>query len=307
MAESESVQYFQFDEQGNMFVFAPGAGMTGNVTLVRPGDDLIFSSVESVNETQLQLASQSTVTLASDTQCAAMSSQRSYHVPFDDGKIEEFTHKKFSPETNKKIKWVIKMYSEWREYRNSRDDLENVPCDLRDRSTITPDSLIFGVSRFITEVKKLDGSDFPGKTLYDLVICIQFHLETMGIAWHLLSNEMFNDVKFTLDNMMKLRTSQGIGLSVRKAQVLSKTDEDFLWSCDLLGCKNPQMLLNTVVFLVGKGFALRAGKEHQVLRSPPFGSQFEFMRDPDGVLFIRYKEEVGLDQQRRSKTQKSGS
>ena len=29
VSESESVQYFQFDGDGNTFIFAPGAGCTG--------------------------------------------------------------------------------------------------------------------------------------------------------------------------------------------------------------------------------------------------------------------------------------
>ena len=164
---------------------------------------------------------------------------------------------------------------------------------------IPRESLIFAMSRFITEVKKVDGSEYPGKTLYDIVICVQFHLETLGFAWKLLNEEGFKDVRFTLDNAMKIRTSQGIGISVKKVQVLSGTDEDYLWPMGFLGTYNPEVLLNTVVFMIGKGLALRAGKEHQVLRSLPFDSQIEFLHDSDGV-FIRYTEDIGL------KTNKGG-
>ena len=37
--------FFQFDQQGNMYVFEPGAGCTGNVTLVKPGDELILTII----------------------------------------------------------------------------------------------------------------------------------------------------------------------------------------------------------------------------------------------------------------------
>ena len=53
------------------------------------------------------------------------------------------------------------------------------------------------------------------------------------------------------------------------------------------------MLLNTVVFLIGKGCALRAGKEHRALRSPPFQSQFSFVRNNSGDYVIRYSEDIG--------------
>ena len=111
---------------------------------------------------------------------------------------------------------------------------------------------------FITEVKKLDGSDFPGKTLYEILISIQFHLETLGLTWKLLNNKNFCQVKFTLDNIMKLCTSQGVGIKVRKAQFLTNTDEDYLWTMGYFGVNDPETLLNTLVFIIGKGFALRA-------------------------------------------------
>ena len=34
MACPESMQFFQFDSKGNMFVYAPGAGCTGEAKLV---------------------------------------------------------------------------------------------------------------------------------------------------------------------------------------------------------------------------------------------------------------------------------
>ena len=61
-----------------------------------------------------------------------------------------------------------------------------------------------------------------------------------------------------------------------------------------LGTHSPDVLLNTVVFIMGKGFELHAGKEHQALRSQPFRSQFLSFHDDDGQIFIRYNEEIGL-------------
>ena len=183
---------------------------------------------------------------------------------------------------------------------NSKRPPSGIQCDLDDKKTITHEGLIFALVRFITEVKKVDGQDFPGKTLYDILICVQFHLESMGIYWKLLNEEIFQDVRYTLDNLMKLRTAAGLGISVKKAQVLSASDEDYLWSLGHFGTDNPDQLLNTLVLVIGKGFALRAGKEHHLLRAPPFNSQFHFLIDHDGKPFVRYIEDIGL------KTNKGG-
>ena len=47
------MQYFRFDEQGNMFVYEGGAGFSGECHLVSPGDEMIFnrkSTFYNVNE-----------------------------------------------------------------------------------------------------------------------------------------------------------------------------------------------------------------------------------------------------------------
>ena len=226
-------------------------------------------------------------------------SARTYNQPLSSVELKNLTHKNFSNETMKKIQWVTKMYRDWRQYRHN-SGFDYIGCDLDDVNTITQDSLIFAVCRFVTEIKKIDGSDFPGKTLYDIIVCLQFQLELLGFNWKLLNEGVFTEVRFTLDNMMKLRTSQGIGISVKKAQILSFTDEDYLWSLRLLGTKTPESLLTTVVFMIGKGCALRAGKEHHVLRGIGCNSQFEFLHDEDGQVFLRYAEDIGL------KTNKGG-
>ena len=191
------------------------------------------------------------------------------------------------------------MYHEWRAYRHSCG-FAFIQCDLEDKATITVDSLKYALCRFITEVKKVNGQDFPCQTLYHIVVCIQFHLECLGFAFKTINDPAFRDLKFMLDNTMKARVSQGVGLTVKQSEIITAMDEDLLWSLDLLGTSNPDQLLNTIIFCVGKGFALRAGKEHRALRTIPFQSQFKFMRDPDGEIFLRYTEDVGL------KTNKGG-
>ena len=191
------------------------------------------------------------------------------------------------------------MYREWHANRHSLG-LEYIVCDLEDKATITAESLKFALCRFITEVKKVNGEEFPGKMLYHILICVQFHLECLGFAFKIINDPAFKDLKFTLDNTMKACVCDGIGLTMRQANILTATDEDLLWSLGLLGTSHPDHLLNTVIFAIGKGFALHAGKDHQALRALPFKSQFQFMRDSDGEIFLHYSEDVG------TKTNKGG-
>ena len=114
------------------------------------------------------------------------------------------------------------------------------------------------------------------------------------MSWKLLNQDEFRDIRFTLDNIMKQRCAKGIGLEVKKAQVLTLFDEEIFWSMGLLGAHDPDTLLNTLVYLLGKGFALHAGNEHRSLKSPQFSSMITFMHDENGSVFVRYSEQPGI-------------
>ena len=228
--------------------------------------------------------------------------ERTFNSPLDPTKLKLMAKKSFAPETFKKINWAVTMYRKWRIHRNDcfNDTGEFIFCNLDDDSSITQENFIFAMCRFITEVKKVSGEDFPAKTLYDIVICVQFHLETLGLSWHLLNDDQFKEVKFTLDNLMKERTEMGLGLRTKRAYVLSHNDEELLWSLGIVGTSNPEQLFNAVFLSIGLSFAMRAGKEHKVLRGVGFNAQISFHYDDDGQMFMRYTEDIGL------KTNKGG-
>ena len=131
------------------------------------------------------------------------------------------------------------MYSEWRSARNSLPQFETIVADLDNVFSLTVENLNFALCHFMTEIRKLNGCEFPSKTMYDIIICIQFYLGAFGFNWKLVDDVYFQDVKFTLDNLMKDRC------------VLSFSEEDILWNGGYLGCTNPEQLLNMVVFVLG--------------------------------------------------------
>ena len=225
---------------------------------------------------------------------------RKFKEPLSPDVMMSMSRKSFSDETMKKVMWIRNMFSDWRQFRNQSPVLQNVECDIECIGSFSKEELCGVLCKFITEVKKVDGTDFPPRTLYDIIICMQFWLESNGINWRLVSDGDLQDLKFTLDNLMKQRAASGVGNNVRKAEILTFTDEDLLWSLGLLGCHSPQVLSNTVLFMLGLTCALRAGKEHHSLRSIPFRSQFQVMHDSGGHTYLRYTEDVGL------KTNKGG-
>ncbi len=107
--------------------------------------------------------------------------------------IEEYSQKKFASETVKKFCWVKKIFLDWKCNRNKYPDLVPITADLENPSRLMKAELSYALVRFVSEVKKVDGTDYLLKTVYELVISVQMYLESKGIFWKLLDE---NDTVF---------------------------------------------------------------------------------------------------------------
>ena len=90
---------------------------------------------------------------------------------------------------------------------------------------------------------------------------------------------------------MKFLTQLGLGLNKRQAAVISLEQEGYLWTNGYLGKLNPGVLLNTMVYMLGLNFALRAGQEHRRLRIGLF-SQLSLHFDQYGKEYLQYEEDL---------------
>ncbi len=160
--------------------------------------------------------------------------------------------------------------------------------------------LAYCLCSFLHEVRHQDGQEYPGKTLYDLVLCIQFHLEKQGVFWKLVDDADFVHVKFCLDNLIKARESACIS-GTGSVSAISDDQEELMWSKRILGESNPDKLRLTVLYLIGLNCALRGSDKHHRLRCPPFDSQLQVSILPDGSgKVLVYKEG------RKTKTNQGG-
>ena len=136
------------------------------------------------------------------------------------------------------------MFYDWRHCRNDVCYTDPIFADLYDLSTINPSDLCSAMCKFISEVKKFDGQDFPPKTLCDLVICVQLFLESQGLHFKFLDDPNFNDQKYTLDNLMKICTAASLGRNVHQDKVLEFEDEEMLWNRGFLGTDTSSKLVS---------------------------------------------------------------
>ena len=79
-------------------------------------------------------------------------------------------------------------------------DVRIYKSDIDHVELLERDSFKFALCNFLVEV---DGSEYPGATLYHLVVSIQKHLNGNGKGWKLVKGMQFPKIHTELNNLMK--------------------------------------------------------------------------------------------------------
>lgn len=100
----------------------------------------------------------------------------------------------------------------------------------------------------------------------------------------------FADFRINLDAEMKQLQRKGLGSKKRQAEPLTLEEEELLWNKGLLGSTNPQVLVDTMLFMNGLYFALRSGDEHRQLRFDP--CQIELIEQAGQRSYLKYTKDI---------------
>ena len=214
-----------------------------------------------------------------------------------DARIKELKQIRLKPNSESKVNWGVNAYNEWRDFRleTYQYDVGIYYADLNDLPNLTKENLSHSLCRFVPEVTKKKGGSYPGRTLYQMVSAIQKYLNVNKINWQIPegNDPQFEDVRIVLDNVMKERTAQNIGVTKKQAELITPEVENKLWEIGVLGEDKPEKLRDTVLFMLGMNCSLRAVDKHYSLRreKPSKASQLQFERDPDGLKCLVYRED----------------
>ena len=163
---------------------------------------------------------------------------------------------------------------------------------LVDMSTV---EMVHALSRFIIEVHKKNGSEYPAETLYEIVVSLQLWLHMRGKHVKFLDDDEFIAVRNCLDNRMKELSKQGYAQPRNQAGVITVEQENDMWLRKILGSETPKQLVDTLLYLFGVHFAMRAGVEHRSLR---VGEKSQItLHMENGLRFLLYKEDVSKSNQ----------
>ena len=153
------------------------------------------------------------------------------------------------------------------------------------------DELAHWLTLFILEARKKTGEVYPPNTLHHIVCGLMRHVRQSGNPQvDFFCDSQFSGFRASLDAEMKRLQAEGVGSKRKQAETLTEEEENILWDKGLLGDKNPQTLLDTIIFYNGLFFALRSWQEHRQLRRDP--CQIEVVEHAGERPFLRYTEDI---------------
>ena len=106
-----------------------------------------------------------------------------------------------------------------------------------------------------------------------------------------------------LDAKMKELSRKGLGVEKKQAGTISPEQENQLWEKEIPGTDTHRKLVDTLLYLIGLNFALRASLKHRTLRVVK-NSQLRVIVSKNGTRFLEYTEDVsksntgGLEQRK---------
>ena len=193
--------------------------------------------------------------------------------------------------TKKHTKWSTNVYNSWREAREQAF-VDFQPENLKFPKiptlvAITLDEIHYWLSKFAVEVKKREGSSYRHEVLYSLFSGINRAIQENQPTMNLFQTPNLKPFQQVLDG--KLKELQAVQVHFRKrADAVSLTDEEKMWEQGILGTHCQDALINTLLLLTGKLFALRGGPEQRSLSQ----HQLQFEELSDGKVLVKYAEKV---------------
>lgn len=198
-----------------------------------------------------------------------------------DTELKEFSEGYKPKNTVISTNWSIKTFQLWQQERNCFEP-NSIPTDLF--TSKDPALLSRYLSLFVIEVRKKSGEKYPPATLHQLLCGILRHMRQINDSCPNFMDKQdlrFKQLHNTLDSLFHKLHSEGVGVHVKHAEVITADEEMKLWESGIMGMDNPCSLQNAVFFTVGKVFCLRGGQEHRDLKI----SQFIRLKDPDRFVY----------------------
>ena len=147
-----------------------------------------------------------------------------FATPITDEEVVELRKMAIPKRTMQDTQYCIRQWEAWRDHRNLSGLVVPSLCDMDTQS------LSHWLTRFVLEVRKVNGSEYPPNTLHHIVCGIMRHLRSAtGCEIDIFKDHDFSQFLSSLDAEMKRLQSKGIGSVRKQAEPFSTEEEELLW------------------------------------------------------------------------------
>ena len=151
--------------------------------------------------------------------------------------------------TVKNTEWALSCFREWRSARNSApgDGQRLCPADLLENPVV--EDLNYWLSRFVAEVRNQEGKSYTPRSIHQILCGLQRHmLSKCPTAPKILNKEdpRFSDFRSTVDTVFRQLCSEGVGIEVRHAPIVTADKEE---ECSVVNITTPKGLQRAVFFM----------------------------------------------------------
>ena len=102
-----------------------------------------------------------------------------FRAPISSDECRRFEDRLASDASRRKWNWVLNIFEEWRETRNEaalKVETSGEPVLNQHIDEMSDEDLDFFLGRFVAELRKEDGQEYPCKTIYEMICSLQCYL-----------------------------------------------------------------------------------------------------------------------------------
>lgn len=198
--------------------------------------------------------------------------------------------------TKQKEKWAMNIFKKWLCERNNKGIINGMHV-FKEVDELLDTELDYLVSFFILEVRNEKGERYKSSSLKNMIAMIQHYYNSyLHKGWSIFQDKNFQRTRNSLDLAMKQSRQAGCDRLKKQAEVVNEEHEEMFWKKGLLGSDTPRKLVETLLFLIGKNFALRSRDEHRRLQVGNITKHYDHVLKRS---YLEYVEDI-------SKTSKGG-
>lgn len=200
--------------------------------------------------------------------------------------------------TRKKVRWAMNLLKDW---QNETINDETRLHMYQEIETAAASNINNELKHFILEVRKKDRTRYPPKTLYDIIVMINYYLmKDVGREMNIMKDIEFVDTRKALNAAMTESADTGLISGQHASEPISFDDENTLFESGILGSTTTKHVLNTALYLLAVHTSVRGGAELRNLRAGE-NSQFR-LEFHEGKEVLIYKETKAKNYQGNAKS-----